>query len=238
MLKTLRFKPPVAISRVSPKSGVPGSSVTLYGSGFDLFGANANANVYVIFTRLPDNVNISSEAVVADDGKSLTFTIPKQFDLAGCLNVPGHAPCSAVLINGVNINICPPRDGASFNLCHIAIPYGVYSIALRVGTVQSRPKSFNVTPSKSHGVSISLVYTDGYVSPGVTITVRGNGFAPSSNVVRIGMVSVTNLGSSDGKTITFRAPTLAEDDCTRFAVCRISVSNENGNSNSMEINYR
>jgi hypothetical protein len=44
------------------------------------------------------------------------------------------------------------------------------------------------------------------VSAGDVITIGSSGFAANGNTVKIGSAVVTDLSSSDGKTITFQAP--------------------------------
>jgi hypothetical protein len=48
------------------------------------------------------------------------------------------------------------------------------------------------------------------VSAGDVITIGSSGFAANGNTVKIGSAVVTDLSSSDGKTITFQAPILPE----------------------------
>jgi hypothetical protein len=121
----------------------------------------------------------------------------------------------------------------------IAIPPVNYQVVVNAGGVASDPRSFTITAQKSNAVSISVVYPDYLVEPGNLITALGNGFLSADNSVRIGSVVVNGLPSSDGKTITFKAP--VPDDRSSF-VSRIedykmSVSNANGQSNSISLWY-
>src|SRR5579864_5029811 len=43
MLKTLQLKPPMIISKVDPDSALPGATITIYGSGFNLFNQASSA---------------------------------------------------------------------------------------------------------------------------------------------------------------------------------------------------
>ena len=70
MLRTLRLKPPVVITKIVPASAPPGATVTVYGAGFILPGQRASA----VFTELPNSADLDTR--VAPDGKSLTFVVP------------------------------------------------------------------------------------------------------------------------------------------------------------------
>ena len=71
-LKTLRLKPPVTISKVSPSSARPGATVRIHGSGFNPFNSKAVAS----FALIKDDLN----AVVAEDGKALRFEVPTSIE--------------------------------------------------------------------------------------------------------------------------------------------------------------
>jgi hypothetical protein len=234
MLKTLRFKPPIVISRLSPQSGVPGATITVYGSGFDLFGPGSETLAAITDISVP----LWAEADVADDGMSLTFEIPDTIDAVGCRLVRGEKFCSPIPVNGVDINSCPLRDDGKVNYCGIAIPPGPHQVAVRMGVIQSNAAPITITAPESTPVSISLIYPNLLVSQGDLITIRGKGFTPSENRVQVGDMIVDNIFSNDGETLTFRAPAqLGWAACKRFSACETSVSNAIGKSNSIKIEY-
>ena len=237
MLKTLSLKPPLVISKISPALAPSGATVTIYGSGFNLSGHG----VAVVFKDFPNNPMPSP--VIADDGKSLTFQVPTSVDTISCpagrINVGEW--CVPAPVNHVDINDCPQRNNGSTNFCGIPIPPATYqlSVTFEASGIYSNPASFTVTEPEPAPVSVSLMYPNYLVSPGDTITVRGSGFISSGNSVQIGSASVTNVPSPDGKTITFQAP---EPSGVSFIpgirIYRASVSNSNGQSNSISFVYR
>ena len=96
-----------------------------------------------------------------------------------------------------------------------------------------------MTTAKPRAVLISLMYPISFVSAGDTITVRGKGFTMIGNSVRIGSAVVDNISSPDGKTITFRAPEPVGSGIIHgMQIFEASVSNANGESNSISFAYR
>jgi hypothetical protein len=88
-------------------------------------------------------------------------------------------------------------------------------------------------------VSILLVYPNSLVSAGKPITLRGDGFTATGNVVTIDAAVVENLSSSDGKTIVFQAPApVGESFIQGVRYYKISVANANGRSNLISFTYR
>lgn len=86
---------------------------------------------------------------------------------------------------------------------------------------------------------MSLLYPNYLVSEGDTITVRGSGFTSTGNTIKIGSTVVTNLSSPDGKTITFQAPGPAGSSfIPGIRIYHASLSNANGQSNSISFDYR
>ena len=231
MLKSLRLKPPIVINEVSPPSAPPGATVTIYGSGFNLLNTKATVSLS------GDDLN----AVIAEDGKSLTFQVPTSITTVSCqegrILIEGF--CLPIPAGHVDVNDCPRRSDGSANLCGIPTPPAIYKLWISAGGVNMAPVPFTVTAAKPTSVVISLMYPTSFVSAGDTVTVRGSGFTVSGNSVRIGSAVVDNLSSHDGKTITFRAPEPAEEEHTQgMQVFRASVSNANGESNSISFSYR
>jgi hypothetical protein len=230
-LKTLRFKPPIVVSKVSPESAAPGATVTIYGSGFNISKAN------VIFSFVSDDLNV----VVAENGRSLTFEVPTSIETVSCQE--GH-----ILIGGfclptppgqVDVNDCPRKSDDSSNFCRIPIPPATYQLLIDAGGVTSPPIPFAVTAQQPRPVSISLMYPAAFVSAGNLVTVRGGGFARTGNSVRIGDAVVKDIPSADGKTITFRAPEPSgKSFIDGMQFFKAFVVNANGESNSMSVAYQ
>ena len=235
MLKTLHFKRPVVISGISPHAAPPGATVTIYGRGFNLAGETAG----LTFADLPDIT--MPDAVVALDGKSLTFQVPASVATVSCqegrISIGGF--CLPVPAHHVDINDCPRKSDGGANFCGVPVPPGTYQISVGAGGVSGDSVRFTIAAPKPGPVSISLMYPTSFVSTGDTITVRGRGFTASGNSVRIGSAVVSNISSLDGKTITFLAPVpegSAFIPSTR--IYQALVFNADGESNSILFQYR
>jgi IPT/TIG domain len=234
MLKTLQLKAPVTISKIEPQSGPPGATITVYGSGFDMHEAVTSVG----FTDFPNDPR--PEPVIASDGQSLTFQVLTSTIAISCYDIGNKYFCPHRVVNGTDLDkLCPQLNHVRGNFCGIAIPPGSYQVVVNAGGVASNPWPFTVTAPEPSAVSISVVYPDYLVEPGNLITVRGSGFASADNRVRVGSVVVNRVPSSDGKTIIFEAP--VPDDrsslISSIGVYEISVSNANGESNSISLWY-
>jgi hypothetical protein len=234
MLKTLHFKRPIVISRISPQAAPAGATVTIYGTGFILGGQTAGLSFGDLDTAMPD-------PVVTPDGRSLTFQVPTSIATVSCqegrILIGGF--CLPIPANHVDVNDCPRRSDDKANFCGIPVPPGIYQISVGAGGLSGDSVSFTLTPPKPGPVAISLIYPTSFVSPGDTITVRGSGFTASGNTVHVGSAVANDLHSSDGKTITFRAP---DPDGNPFIpslrMYKASVFNAHGESNSILFQYR
>jgi hypothetical protein len=104
--------------------------------------------------------------------------------------------------------------------------------------VESNAVSLLVLPTPT-AVAITLLYPNSFVKAGDTITIRGVGFTPTGNTVKIGSAEVNNIPSPDGETISFQAP-IPSGDSFDYGnrVYQASVSNANGESTSISIDYR
>jgi hypothetical protein len=124
------------------------------------------------------------------------------------------------------LNAVIAADGKSLIF---TVPTSVNTISCQVGRIDANPNA----------VSISLRYPNYLVSAGDTITVRGQGFTSSGNAMQIGSAKTTNLSSPDGKIITFQAPAPAGSSFIQgIRIYNASVSNANGQSNSISFEYR
>jgi hypothetical protein len=236
MLRTLHLKPPIVVSRIVPSSAPPGVTVTIYGSGFNLFHQPAR----VVFREEPNNTMPQPE--VAPDGKSLTFQVPVSRQTISCqagrIDVSGW--CVPIPPGHVDLNDCPPTGSRRANFCSVPMPPGRYRIAVDAPQgVFGDPVPFTVTAPSPTPVSILLVYPSYLVLEGDTITIRGSGFTPTANTVHIGSATVPDLPSPDGKTLTFSAPAPSGASfIPRLRYYNLWVSNPNGRSNPLAFSYR
>jgi hypothetical protein len=237
MLKSLELKPPIIISKIDPQSTSPGASVTIYGSGFNVL----NQSAQVSFSEFPNNP--MPDPIVAADGKSLIFQVPTSINTISCQagRIDVDELCVPIPANHVDVDDCPSKRDGSTNFCGKPLPPATYQISVTAGGsgVSGNSVSFTVAAPKPNPVSISLLYPNYLVSAGDMITVRGHGFTSSGNVVQIGSAKVTNLSSPDGETITFQAPAPAGSSFIHgIRIYNASVSNANGQSNSISFDYR
>jgi len=236
MLKTLNLKPPILISRISPDSAPAGTTVAVYGSGFHVSGFSSA----LVFTDFPNNP--MPPPVMAADGKSLTFKIPNSINTVSCQSgrvlIDGF--CLPIPADHVNGDDCPQKSDGSSNFCGIPLTPGPYKISVWAegSGVGSNAVSLTVLPTPTP-VAIALLYPNSFVKPGDAITVHGVGFTLTRNSVKIGSSVVDNIQSPDRKTLTFQAP-IPSGDSFNYGnrVYQASVSNSNGESNSISVDYR
>lgn len=235
MLRTLHLKPPVVVTKILPASAPPGATVTIYGSGFNLFSRPAE----VFFREYPNNPMPPPE--IAADGKSLTFQVPTSIQKISC--PPGqievNEDCVAIPLNHVDINDCPPAVRGT-NFCAAPFPAAIYGLSVTAGEgIFTDPVAFTITTPQPRPVSILLLYPNYLVREGDLITVRGAGFTPAGNTVHIGSATIADIPSHDGKTITFAAPApQGHSFIPRLQYFEASISNANGQSNSLVFSYR
>jgi hypothetical protein len=237
MLKILKLKPPLLISKVDPPSASPGATVTIYGSGFNL----PNFNIAVSFSDFPNN--FMPAPTIAADGKSLTFQVPTSINTisckAGSIDVKGW--CIPAPAAHIDVNDCPQKSDGATNFCGVPIPPATYQIlVIAEGSgVSSNPVPFTIAEPKRSPVSILLIYLNYLVSAGDTITMRSSGFTSTGNTVKIGSAVLQDIPSPDSKTITFKATEPSGDSFIRgIQAYKASVSNARGESNSITFDYR
>lgn len=237
MLKTLVLKPPLVVTKISPSSAPPGATVTIFGSGYK----PPEKSVSVRFDTHPNNP--IAPPIIASDGESLTFVVPNSLDMISCPagQILVNENCVPIPPNHIDVNDCPSKEGGRTNFCGIPMPAGTYRISVEIdGTgISSKPFQLTVAEPQSSPVSILLVYPNNLVSAGDRITLRGSGFTPSRNVVRIGSSVVYDISSPDGKSLTFEAPPPPGNSRLRTVYTfDLSVSNSNGQSNTISFGYR
>lgn len=238
MLKTLELKPPLVISKVEPTSAQPGATVTIFGSGFNL----PNNDVRPSFVKLRD-LDVRKVAI-APDGKSLTFVLPTSISVSTCPSgyIMKDEYCAVEPAHYDASHDCPRKNDGSANICGIPIPPGTYEIEVVGSMVQSNRVSFTVEAAEPTPVFISMLFPHLGIAPGETITIRGKGFTPTGNTVRIGNSIVSNVPSPDRQNLTFQAPALTGAELKTsgaYLTARVqaSVENADGNSNPIEFEY-
>ncbi len=237
MLETLQIKAPIVISRVVPDSAPPGSTVTIYGAGFNMPGDR----VVVRFRQLPNL--FMSAPTIASDGTSLTFQVPTSMHKMTCregyIEVSEH--CVPVPPNHVDVDDCPRIIGQRAIFCGAPLQASSYEIQVVVegSMVGTEPVAFTVTEPAPTPVWISLMYPIYLVTPGTIITVRGSGFTPTGNTVTIGTAIVGNVASPDGRSLSFSVPPPQGTSLYRnLKKFEAQVSNSKGTSNSIIVDYR
>jgi hypothetical protein len=234
MLRTLHLKPPLVVTKIVPVSAPPGATVTIYGSGFNLLNHPAE----VSFREYPNNS--MPAAVVAADGKSLTFLVPTSIRKMSCPagQIDQHESCVPIPPRHVDVNDCPaaPYDYS----CGVPIPPATYGLSVTAGEgIFTDPIPFTVLIAQPRLVSILLLYPNYFVREGDSITVHGTGFTPTGNTVHIGLASIADIPSPDGKTITFAAPApQGASFIPHLQYFEASISNANGQSNRITFSYR
>jgi hypothetical protein len=237
MLKTLRFRRFLSISKVSPEAAAPGDIVTVYGVGLNLPGFPVTVGLDELRDTLLEPPRVS------EDGASVTFKIPVSLATISCpdakIDVRGW--CVPAPPNHADVNDCPPNGDGSTNFCGVPIPPGTYHLyaSLASAALESEGVSVTIKASATGPVSILLLYPDSLIRPDQPITVRGEGFTPTGNTVQIGTAVVENVPSTDGKTLVFKAPKPAGPTLLpHFPGFEAFVSNANGKSNPIVVSYR
>ncbi len=147
--------------------------------------------------------------------------------------------CVPIPADHIDLNDCPQLGNGSTNFCGVPFPAGKYQVLIHGAGVHSNDVQLTVTTSNPTPVSIVLLYPNYLVSPGDTVAVRGKGFTPTGNAVKIGDAVVSNVLSPDGTTLTFQAPLPAGTSfIPGLAYYNASVSNAKGESNCITFVYR
>ncbi|KKW08479.1 MAG: Peptidoglycan-binding domain 1 protein [Candidatus Kaiserbacteria bacterium GW2011_GWA2_49_19] len=202
----------VAISSLSVSAGPIGTSVTIYGSGFD----PAYNNVYFGNTPIPGNV--------ASNGNSLTFTVPASFNSNcsgyGCYLMnqfinPGVYPVYVTNTRGTSNSLMFSVTGGGTSSCPWYVNFG---------------NCGNWNSGAYWNASINSLYP---ISGGVgtSVTVFGSGFSQRGNTVHFGPGVVTNITSADGTSLSFLVPaqlTGLGSQTMAVGTYNISVTNERG----------
>ncbi|QQG38279.1 MAG: peptidoglycan-binding protein [Candidatus Kaiserbacteria bacterium] len=169
----------VNLTSLSQNTGTPGSSVTIYGTGFD----SVSNTVYLGSSVIG--------SVGSSNGTSLTVSIPPYFGLGSTyLKVSNARGTSNTLSFSIVASpyACNSIYGYGSSGCNASCPIGV------------------VCDGHAGAPYIaSMVPTSG--STNSTVTLMGSGFTANGNTVHFGNGIITNLNSVDGRGLSFTIPT-------------------------------
>jgi hypothetical protein len=180
----------LALTSLSVNTGAPGSTVTVYGTGFDF-----SNNVVSFGTQ-----TIGS---VPSNGTSLTFTIPAYVSNGAMdikvLNSRGTSNALTFTVMSYYSYGCLPGQTGGYGYPYNYLPTG------QAGNYPYNCSGTNLPYNNTTQPTLtSLSPTSGAV--GSTVTVYGSGFTTSGNSVRFGQGVIANLNSFDGRGLSFTVP--------------------------------
>ncbi|MEK7106977.1 MAG: IPT/TIG domain-containing protein [Patescibacteria group bacterium] len=206
----------VFISSLSVTSGPIGTSVTIYGNGFDAVYNN------VYFGNTPVSGNIAS------NGSSLTFTVPSSFT-SNCTGYgcqfnsryanPGVYQVYVTNTRGTSNSLPFTVTGGGAAPCPWYVNFGNCG-----GWNGGAYWNANIN---------SLAPVSGGV--GTSVTIFGSGFSQRGNSVRFGPGVITNLTSSDGTSLSFIVPSQLigyGSQSMELGTYYVSVTNERGSTSN------
>ena len=193
----------VVLTSLSVSSGQPGTSVTIFGSGFDY----SNNTVYVGMAPL---TNIPSY-----NGTSITFTVPS-YSTAGTVALyvtNSHGTSNTLSFSITNTYGCSGQTGGGY-------VYGTYSGAY----------GYNYCPPNSNTPYVTYMSSNS-AAVGATVTIYGTGFSSQDNMVRFGSGTIPNIPSYNGTSLTFVVPSYLSgygSQTVTPGTYNVSVSNSAG----------
>jgi peptidoglycan hydrolase-like protein with peptidoglycan-binding domain len=222
------------VSTVNPTSGKFGDQITLTGTNFD-------SNTFVLLDgKLNDRATLQSSTTIAFHLRPIL--------VSDCL--------FRIQTSG---NVFISCDPGIINIATSSLPHTYQLSVHNVGGI-SNSVSFTVNPPNSNsGTSTStttphinsIAPTSGPVETSVTLS--GSGFTATANAINFSggeYYQLSNLSSSDGRTLTFNIPAATDYAClhlnphpceraqfqTQPGIHAVSVTNANGQSNSVSFN--
>ncbi len=186
------------ISYLSPNSGAVGTSVTIYGTGF-----NSSCNIYSVCPTKPassaNTINFGNAVipfVYANNGTSITFTVPSS-NTCGlgqmCTQViPGTYQVSVNNSNGVS-------NSVNFTVTGNPVPspviYSFYAVPLTINSGQST----TLTWSSQNTNYCSIDYPG---NPSGVYQLNGSGQFSPNQTTTYTLTCSNSLGQTDTKTVT------------------------------------
>src|SRR3989338_2165129 len=213
----------VFINSLPVTAGAVGTSVTIYGGGFDAVYNN------VYFGSNPVSGNIAS------DGTSLTFTVPSSLN-AGCIGfgcyfgnqytAPGTYQIYVTNTRGTSNSLPFTITSGGAAGCPWYINFG--NCGRPIGLVSAPVDGWGGGSYWNANIN-SLYPTSGGV--GTSVTVFGSGFTQRGNTVHFGPGVITNITSSDGTSLSFIVPSQLTgygSQSMALGTYNVSVTNERG----------
>ncbi|HWP61778.1 MAG TPA: cupredoxin domain-containing protein, partial [Candidatus Paceibacterota bacterium] len=198
----------------SQNTGTPGSTVTIYGIGFDSYNNTVNF------------AGTSLSGISSQNGTSLTFTVPSYLFSYSLVGTPvqlsvtdSHGTSNALtftIYGGSNGYNCGTYPYVSCATCP-TYQYGYNSNCNQYQPQTSTPIINYISPNAG-GV-------------GTNVTIYGAGFTANNNAVHFGVGIIANLNSYDGRSLTFTVPSSLSGYGTQpitLSTYQVSVSNANG----------
>lgn len=208
----------LSITSMSQNTGVPGDTVTLYGTGFD---------------PINNIVYFGTQAVsgVSSNGTSITFVVPSLYSYAQNQNVELYVSNSRGTSNRMTFTLYPYGTYYPYNQfnqypCSTYAYGGSYGCGCAFG-------GYGCGTTSGIPVASYLSPTSGTV--GTWITVFGSGFSTTGNSVHFGNGIISNLNSPDGRSVSFVVPAQLTGFGSQAVVAgtyNISVTNSAGLSSN------
>jgi hypothetical protein len=191
----------VALTSISQNTGSPGTSVTLYGIGFD-----QNNTVYFGSQALT--------GIGSPSGTSITFTIPSYASFyTGNQTVQIYVTNARGTSNPLTFTI-------ALNQSQCGYQYGYsnncYQYHAPTQNLQA-PAITYLSPAQG--------------AVGIAVTVYGTGFSPTGNTVHFGPGIIANLNSGDGQSVSFTIPSQLSgygSQIVTLSTYQVSVTNASG----------
>jgi peptidoglycan hydrolase-like protein with peptidoglycan-binding domain len=206
---TYPYTSAVSLSSLSVTSAVTGASVTISGSGFDY----NNNTVYV--------GSVPVTGIPSYNTNSLSFVVPQSVSGSVMVYVSNSRGSS----NSLTLNVINSTGGSG---CMYPYNYGY-------GNCGCNSYGFGTSCQNSQLTITSLAPNSGAV--GSSVTVYGTGFSTAGNTVHFGGGIIANIGSSDGRAISFTVPAQLvgyNSQVVGLGVYPVSVTNSAGyTSNTM-----
>lgn len=202
----------LALTSMSQNTGAPGTSVTLYGTGFDA----VNNTVYFGTQAIP--------GIPSSGGTALTFTVPaysaytyNQSVQVYVANTRGSSNTLAFTVNAY------PSYGCGYQSYQYGYQYG-YNYNYNNCNQYQPPYNNIQSPAITY-----ISPTSGAV--GSSVTVFGSGFSMTGNTVHFGTGIITNLQSPDGHSVSFIVPSQLTgygSQVVTLSTYQVSVTNSAG----------
>lgn len=175
----------LALTSMSQNTGGPGTSVTLYGVGFDPVGNT----VYFGTQALP--------AVASMNGTSLTFTVPAYYQTYS------YSSNQTVQVYVTNSRGSSNSLAFTFNTYQY---YGCNQYGYNYGLIGSGSCYQPYQPPVNLQSPVATYLNPAQGGPGTSVTIVGSGFSSEGNTVHFGNGIIANLRSVDGTSLSFTVP--------------------------------